>query len=544
MRIRRTATWLAIPTAFALLVAGCGGGNSGNGGNAGGGGVDQSQGSVSIYGTEPQNPLTPGNTTEQGGLRAIDELFAGLVGYDQKTAKPYNQMAESITPSSDASSFDIKIKPGWKFHDGTTVKAANFVNAWNYTAYAPNAQQNADFMSDIKGYSDVHPKDEHAKPTTDKMSGLEVVSDTEFKATLNGPSSVFPVKIGYEGFDPLPDAFFKDPKGFEQHPIGNGPMKFDTRTPNQDIKLTRFDDYQGSNKVHFKDLDIKIYSDLNAAYNDVVANNLDFIDLLPPQALVGDKYKTDLGDRTSQADLIDIDTIALPSYVPGYNNPDLRKAVSFAIDRAGITSKVLNNKYSPADSFFAKSLDGNVPGSCTSCKFDPAQAKALFQKSGYTGKLTIASNSDGGHKEALTAVCNSIHTVLGVECDFQPATSFGQFRSMITSHQATGIVRSDWSADYPSIEDFMNPIYKTGASSNDSVYSNPQVDKLLEQADSTADTAAAIKLYQQAEQLVAADMPSIPLWSENGLGARSTKLVQGNQSYGRTPDVSSFRLAS
>ena len=79
--------------------------------------------------------------------------------------------------------------------------------------------------------------------------------------------------------------------------------------------------------------------------------------------------------------------------------------------------------------------------------------------------------------------------------------------------------RSDWSADYPSIENFLNPLYRTGGSSNDSNYSNPEVDKLLEQADGTADEDEAIKLYQQAEKLVAKDMPSMPTWNEKGIGA-------------------------
>ncbi|AHH94183.1 peptide ABC transporter substrate-binding protein [Kutzneria albida] len=533
---RKMAAFVAVPAAVALLATGCGGGGSTAG-------ADNSDGAVSIYGTEPQHPLTPGNTNEQGGIRVIDELYAGLVGFDPDNAKPYNLMAESIT-SSDAKVYDIKIKKGWKFHDGTEVKSHNFVDAWNYAALATNAQINADFFSQIQGFDEVHPDSKDAKPTAQTMSGLKVVGDYEFQVTLKAPFSVFPVKVGYEGFDPLPDVFFKDPKKFEQNPIGNGPMKFVSYTPNQDIKLTRFDGYQGQDAVHFKDLDIKTYSDLNTAYSDLQGGQLDFLDLMPPAALVGDKYKADLQGRALNTTLIDIDTIAVPYYVPGYNNPDLRKAISLSIDRDGIIKQVLNNAYTTANSYFASSLDGNVPNSCEFCKYDPEAAKAAFAKSGFSGKLTIASNSDGGHKEALTAVCNSITKVLGVSCDFVPQTSLGQFRSMITSHQATGMVRSDWSADYPSIENFLNPLYKTGASSNDSTYSNPAVDKLLEQADSTADKDGAIKLYQQAEALIAKDLPSIPLWSEKGTGGYSSKLSAAKLSWKRQPDLSSFRLAS
>ncbi len=74
-----------------------------------------------------------------------------------------------------------------------------------------------------------------------------------------------------------------------------------------------------------------------------------------------------------------------------------------------------------------------------------------------------------------------------------------------------GMFRSGWQMDYPSIENFLAPLYKTGASSNDGDYSNPEFDKLLTQA-AAADQAEANPLYQQAEALLAQDMPAIPMW--------------------------------
>src|SRR3981189_461822 len=124
-------------------------------------------------------------------------------------------------------------------------------------------------------------------------------------------------------FAPLPRVFFKDPKAFADHPIGNGPMKFVSRTPNVDIKLTRFDDYQGEDKVHFKDLVVRIYSSQETAYQDLLSNKLDFVETLPPSATAGGKYKKDLGDRVVEGHLLGISTIAVPYYVTGYNNLDL-----------------------------------------------------------------------------------------------------------------------------------------------------------------------------------------------------------------------------
>ncbi|MFD2415786.1 peptide ABC transporter substrate-binding protein [Amycolatopsis pigmentata] len=526
----------AVVTTLSLVLAACGG----SGGSGSSGQVDPN-GTFTVYGTEPQNTLIPTNTNELGGTKAVDPMFAELVAYRGDNAQPYDLMAESIA-TTDSKVYDIKIKQGWKFHDGTEVKAKNFVDAWNYGAYAPNGQINSTFFENIQGYDDVHPADENAKPATDKMSGLVVKGDYEFQVTLKAPFSVFATMIGYTAFAPLPDVFFADPKAFAAHPIGNGPMKFVSRTPNVDIKLTRFDDYKGQDKVKFKDLDVKIYASQETAYQDLLSGRLDFIETLPPSALAGSKYKADLKNNLVLGHLLGISAIAVPYYVPAYNNLELRKAISMAIDRAQITKTVMNDTYVPADGYISQGIEGYRPGVCQFCKFDPAAAKDAFAKSGFQGKLTIASNADGGRKEPLVAACNSIKNVLGVECDFVPATDFGQWRSIVTGHKLTGMGRSDWSADYPSIEDFLNPIYRTGASSNDSAYSNPAVDQLLKQADSTPDKDAAIKIYQQAEDLIAKDLPSIPVWDEKGVGAKSSHVKTVTLDFRRRADYSSVEV--
>lgn len=537
-RSRRLWGTTAVVTSLALVLAACGGSS---GDSKAATGEADPNGTVTVYGTEPENPLVPTNTNELGGTKAVQPMFATLVGFKGADAAPFNLMADSIT-TSDSKVYDIKIKQAWKFHDGTEVKAHNFVDAWNYGAYAPNGQLNTDFFSNIQGYTDVHPADENAKPTTDKMSGLVVKGDYEFQVTLNGPFSVFPIKIGYTAFAPLPDVFFKDPKGFGDHPIGNGPLKFVSRTPNQDIKLTRNDDYKGDDKVKFKDLVVKIYASAETGYQDLLSGKLDFMELLPPSALAGGKYKNDLKDNLVIGHLLGISTIAVPYYVPGYNNPDLRKAISLAIDRETITKTVMNDTYVPADGYISQGIPGARPEVCEFCKYDPVKAKEYLAKSGFTGKLTIASNADGGRKEPLVAACNSINKALGVQCDFVPATDFGQWRAIVNGKKLTGMGRSDWSADYPSIEDFLNPIYKTGGSSNDSDYSNPAVDAILAQADSTADKDAAVKLYQQAEDLIAKDLPSIPVWDEKGVAAKSKNLKSVGLDFRRMADYPSIEV--
>lgn len=148
MQHRSRAAIVAGLSLTALLAA-CGGGQGGSDPQASGGGeaaVTQPAGveggTVSLRGCNPQNPLIGASTNETCGGDVIDAVTAGLVHYNTDTAAPENDIAESIE-TTDNQNFTIKLKPGYKYSDGTEVKAKDFVNAWNWAAYGPNAQLNA-----------------------------------------------------------------------------------------------------------------------------------------------------------------------------------------------------------------------------------------------------------------------------------------------------------------------------------------------------------------------------------------------------------------
>jgi oligopeptide transport system substrate-binding protein len=70
-------------------------------------------------------------------------------------------------------------------------------------------------------------------------------------------------------------------------------------------------------------------------------------------------------------------------------------------------------------------------------------------------------------------------------------------------------------ADYPSIENFLNPLYRTNGSTNDGEYSNPAVDELLARADAAPSIEEGNVLYQEAERLIIQDMPAIPVYFQS-----------------------------
>ena len=233
-------------TSLALVATACGGGGTepepGASQPAG-----QAGGEVVVAGCTPENPLIPGNTSEACGGDIIDAMTSKLVRYNTENAAPENDIAESIE-TSDNKTFTVKLKP-YKFHDGTDVKAKNFVDAWNYTAYGPNGQAGSYFYAPVAGYADVQCPDAECKqkPKAKTMSGLKVVDDMTFTIQTTEPVSNLPVRLGYSAFAPLPDSFFADPKAFEKKPIGAGPFKMDSIS-NTEFVLSKFADFSGADQ--------------------------------------------------------------------------------------------------------------------------------------------------------------------------------------------------------------------------------------------------------------------------------------------------------
>ena len=498
---------LAAATSVALVASGCG--------SSGGGGSSSSDATktFSYQSSEPQNPLQPANANEVGGGRIIQNLFRGLVDYNPSDATIRMQVADSID-TSDAQNFTVTLKSDWTFHDGTPVKAKNFVDAWNWAATTSNNQINSSWFSDIEGYADVHP--ENGAPTTTKMSGLAVVDDTHFTIKLNHKVSYFEYKLGYPAFSPLPDSFYGDPAGFGQKPIGNGPYQFVSWDHNSQVVTKAYADYKGVDPAKNGGIVFKMYTTAEAAYADLQSNNLDVMDQVPPSALA--TYKTDLGDRAIDSPQGAIQNIGFTLYQPEWAGADkakVRQGLSMAIDRNTITTTVLQGSRKPATAWVAEGVEGYDDGACGDvCKFDPAKAKQLITEGGGVpgGAIKITYNADGGHKEWVDAVCNSIRQNTGVECAGDPKTDFKTARAAITGHTINGAFRTGWVQDYPLNVNFLADVYRTGAASNDFGYSSPQFDQLSTQADQAATLQDTITGYQQAEKVLAQDVPAIPLW--------------------------------
>jgi oligopeptide transport system substrate-binding protein len=534
---------------LALVAAACGGGGESPGTESSGG---TTGGEISIRSCTPQNPLIPANTNEVCGGNVLDAVEAKLVHYNADTAAPELDIAQSID-TSDNQNFTVKLNPGYKFQDGTEVTAKSFVDAWNYAAYGPNGNLNAYFFTPFEGYTDVQcgttadgDSDCKNKPPKAKtMSGLKVVDDHTFTIKTSEKVSNLPVRLGYTVFAPLPDSFFSDPKAYAQKPVGAGPFKVDSISDTEMV-LSKFADYSGKNKPNVDKVTFRIYNDDgSAAYNDVVANNLDITDLIPTDRLTGDLYKTEMPDRNGIRDTGIIAVNSFSPIDPNWKNIKMREAVSMAIDRDLINKQIFNGTHPPLDGWVSPVVDGFKDGACgDNCKYNPDEAKKLYAEAGgyKNGPLTIAVNGDGGHKPWADAACNSIKNTLGLDCVSKVYPTFAALRTAIGKREVSGLFRSGWQMDYPSIENFLAPIYGTGAGSNDTGYSNKAFDAKLAEAAAATNSDEANQKYQEAEAILGKDFPTMPMWSQSTPFGWSDRVTDVKMTPFSTIDLSSVKV--
>lgn len=513
---RRRVALLASLAALSLSATACSDDASG-GGNGGGASGEGGGSSYSTYIGEPTT-LIPTDTTESEGTLVESALFAGLITYDADTNEPVNVMAESIE-SDDNISWTITIADGWTFHDGTPVTAQSYVDAWNYAAVGENAQQTSSFFDNVEGYEDVQcgtdaegePDCEGQPATADSLSGLSAPDETTIEVTLSAPFSQYPLTLGYNAFYPLPESFYDDTEAFNTEPVGNGPYRMDGPWERDTvINLVRYEDFAGE-PGNAERIEMRIYADAATAYTDVQAGNLDIVDQIPPEQIVA--AESEFGDRYVETDRSDITFIGFPLYDERFANPDLRRAFSLALDREAIVEAIFQGARRPASSFISPVVPGFREDACEYCELDVERAQQLFEQAGgWDGELVLWFNSGGGHDRWMESVANQLRTNLGIEEITFRQEDFSEYIPRANNNEFDGPFRLGWVMDYPSAENYLAKVFGTGASSNNTGFSDPEFDRLVAEGNSEDSIEAGTEDYLAAEDIVLEAMPVIPMW--------------------------------
>lgn len=514
MKINRAGfAAIALAAAGALVLSGCASGNDTDAPAASG----DSSAIITTNGSEPQNPLIPTNTTETGGGKIVTSIFAGLVSYTAD-GQIENDVAESIK-SDDGQNWTVTLKDGQEFSNGEPVTASSFVDAWNYGALFSNAQSSSYFFDNIVGFD--YEKDS-------ELTGLKVVDDKTFTVELVAPEADWPLRLGYTAYSPLPEAAFEDMEAFGENPIGNGPYKLAEEgawVHEEKIDLITNETYEGVRKPVNGGLSIVFYATQDAAYADVQGGNLDVLDAVPDAAF--ETYEDEFGDRAVNQPAAIFQGFNLPYYLEHWSGDEgklRRAAISMSINREEITDVIFQGTRTPATDFTSPVIDGysdELKG-MEVLEFNPEEAKKLWAEADaiapYTGTFDLAYNSDGGHQAWVDAVINSIVNTLGIDAVGKPYPTFAAALDDRKGDKLTGGTRAGWQGDYPSMYNFLAPLYQTGAGSNYEDYSSEKFDGLLKEGATAASVEEATAKYQEAQEVLLEDLPTIPLWYSNVTG--------------------------
>ena len=210
--------------------------------------------------------------------------------------------------------------------------------------------------------------------------------------------------------------------------------------------------------------------------------------------------------------------MGFPTYDPRFSDKRVRQAFSMAIDRQLITDEIFQGTRTPAKSVIAPVVEGSRDDACQYCEVDVEAANALLDEAGFDRNQPVELwfNAGAGHDAWVEAVGNQLRENLGVEYTLQGNLDFAEYLPKLDEKTVTGPFRLGWSMDYPSPQNYLEPLYSTSAlppaGSNSAFYSNPEFDELVQQGNEAGSNEEAIEIYQQAEDILLEDMPIMPMW--------------------------------
>ena len=203
--------------------------------------------------------------------------------------------------------------------------------------------------------------------------------------------------------------------------------------------------------------------------------------------------------------------------VPPFDDPKVRLAFAKAIDKDQISRVVLLNMLPVADTIMMPGLPGYLADNGSNPQaFDVDAAKQLLADSKYggpdgLGPITLTEIGGGASAGFDTqAIVEMWRQNLGVDVTIEQSEAASFFDDL--DRGTLQMFEIGWIMDYPDPEDVLDLLFHSGSRQNNTNYSNPDVDKLVEQARAETDPTKRADLYQQAERIILNDAPWVPLF--------------------------------
>lgn len=478
-------------------------------------------------------------TVDAASERVRVLMFNSLVRKNEKFDYVGELAEDPIQRSDDGMTYTFKLHDNVKFQDGRVLTSADAkytldtlltsASAKSASFYEGAGAQKQSYIQSVEAPDALTLVVRLTKPWTGLLSNLV-------------PISVIPQGSAAQQKD---------------HPFGSGPFKFISYDSSQQVlELEGFENYwQGAPAI--KRLRVRVIGDANAIQAELKSGRVDIAPLntnLSPDAfksLGQDPNLQVLQFSGSNVNLLTFNTESAP-----LDNPKVRQAIAYAIDRESMIKELLLGQAKLAHSILPEESWAYTPG--TTYTYNPQRAKELLDEAGFRDPdgdgpqmrfqkpivFKISATSTAARQYA--GVIQNALKQIGIPIDIQTSElntlltqlRLGQFQ--IAYGQWVGgnqdpIFYNDLfaSSEIPS---------ESKASRNRSRYSNKEVDALLAEAVRTPDRTRARELYTKIQEIISRDAPILPLWYQANMVV--AKKTVGNIQVNASGDWSFLRSAT
>jgi len=444
----------------------------------------------------------------------MSAVFDSLVRYKPGTVDVEPGLAESWDISSDGLTYTFHLRHGVSFSDGTPFNAQTYVKSLDRLFD----------KSDPAYIYNTGPVESYIDFTYNAVDSYKALDDYTVQFTLKHPFAPFLTSLAMVWNGVVsPQAALKYGKDFRNNPVGTGPFVLKEWVHNDHITLDANPDYWGG-KPKVDRVIFKVIPDSQTAVLQMKQGQVQILADVSSQVIPAIKSDAHLKLVTQPG--LTVNGIALPTDTKPFDDPRVRQALNYAIDRAAINKSLYNDLAVPMTSPLPEAQWG-YDSSLSPYTYDPAKAKQLLAEAGYPDGFKaelLAYNSARGYNPAGAQMAVAIQSYLkkiGVDVSIQQM-EFGSFLAKVRSGDYHGMAMTGWSGDNGDPDNFLYELFdsETIPVGDTSHYKNDQVDSLLAQAQKETDHAARVKLYKQAQQLIWQGAPW--LFLNNTLQVRAT----------------------
>ena len=454
------------------------------------------------------DPYDANDTLSQAMAKSF---YEGLFGFD-KDMKLIPVLADSYAVSKDGLVYTIKLKKGIKFQDGTDFDAE---------AVKVNFDRVTNPENHLKRYG-----------LYSIIAKTEVVDAHTARVTLKEPFSAFINDLAHpSGVMISPAALQKwGSKGIAFHPVGTGPFKFVEWKQPDYLKVAKFDGYWRKGYPKVDSITWRSVVDNNSRAALMQTGEAQFTFPVPYE-LAG-VLKAKPGIELVAAPSIVLRYLSMNTLQKPFDNPKVREAIAYAINKQALAKVAFNGYAAPADGVVPDAVEYSVK--LGPWPYDVAKAKKLLAEAGYPNgfetELWSAYNYSTAQK--VSEFLQQQLAQVGIKAKITLLEA-GQRVEKVESWQdpKTAPVRLyyvGWSSSTGEADWALRPLLYGDSWPpklfNTAYYRNDKVDADIKGALATTDKAQKAKLYRDAQERIWKDAPWAPLVTEKLLSAHSRNL--------------------